>query len=335
MSFCRICLDEDSEENLIAPCLCNGTSKYVHFKCIEEWRVNNQNEEAQKKCMECNAPYKLINKYPKETFFIDFKNDFFIKNFLRPYMLILPSLMFIIPIEMAENYQSLRLLDTIYFNNITSIVTNNNFNIVFYYYTLSSSVVYVNIYLLGIILYIKNVKRKLKYFIYAFFAYLLCLLLSGGYIYLYLISAGYINIYLLLGIISPIYYYFALIWYIKYFHNYTLDKLNNILNKTKYLEYHPRNEETITITMSQSNSSFEEPTILQSNDFFIQNTSNENEFLSYNENINSYQNNIIEQDNNYLIEPSSNENNNETNSENKNKFRYLVFIEELKNKFRN
>lgn len=333
MSFCRICLDEDNEENLISPCLCNGTSKYVHFECIEEWRVNNQNQEAQEKCMECNAPYKLVNKYPKETYFIDFKNDFFIKNFLRPYMIILPSLMFIIPVDIADNYQSLRLLDTIYFNNITSIVTNNRLYYAIYYYILSSSLIYLNVYLLGIILYVTNVKRKLKYFLYAFPGYLLCLSLSCGYIYLYLISGGYINIYLVLGIISPVYYYFGLIWYIKYFHNYTLNKFNKTLNKFRYLEYHSRSEENTTIRTLSSNSSFEEPTILQTNELFIQNTHNENELVNYQEeNIVTYQNNVIdEEDNNYLIEPETNENNNH----NQNNFRYLSFIEELKSRFRN
>ena len=334
MSFCRICLDEDNEENLIAPCLCNGTSKYVHFECIEEWRVNNPNQEAQEKCMECNAPYKLVNKYPKETFFINFKTDCFIKNFLRPYIFILPSIIFLIPIDMADNYQSLRLLDSIYFNNITSIVINNNFYYAVYYYTLASSLAYVNVYLLGIILYVKNVKRKLKYFLYAFPGYILCVFLSCGYIYLYLMSGGYINIYFVLGVISPIYYYFGLIWYIQYFHNYTLNKFNKNLNNFKYLEYHSRNEENITIRTLSSNSSFEEPAILQSNDLFVQNTHNEHELVNYDEeeNIFTYQNNVIdEEDNNYLIEQTSNENNNH----NQNNFRYLTFIEELKNKFRN
>ena len=36
---CRICfMDEnDSEELLINPCSCKGTSEYVHIKCIQDW----------------------------------------------------------------------------------------------------------------------------------------------------------------------------------------------------------------------------------------------------------------------------------------------------------
>ena len=35
MYECRICLEEDEIENLISPCLCRGTSKYIHEKCFK------------------------------------------------------------------------------------------------------------------------------------------------------------------------------------------------------------------------------------------------------------------------------------------------------------
>ena len=36
---CRICLDGETEEDdeLITPCKCAGTMKYIHFKCLKEW----------------------------------------------------------------------------------------------------------------------------------------------------------------------------------------------------------------------------------------------------------------------------------------------------------
>ena len=36
---CRICFESLStrEDPLISPCLCNGTSKWVHKKCIQHW----------------------------------------------------------------------------------------------------------------------------------------------------------------------------------------------------------------------------------------------------------------------------------------------------------
>ncbi|XP_057549743.1 uncharacterized protein LOC130827878 isoform X2 [Amaranthus tricolor] len=34
---CRICLDHEGED-LIAPCHCKGTQKYVHRSCLDNWR---------------------------------------------------------------------------------------------------------------------------------------------------------------------------------------------------------------------------------------------------------------------------------------------------------
>ncbi|CAB4302573.1 unnamed protein product [Prunus armeniaca] len=35
---CRICLDTEEGEDLIAPCHCRGTQKYVHRSCLDNWR---------------------------------------------------------------------------------------------------------------------------------------------------------------------------------------------------------------------------------------------------------------------------------------------------------
>ncbi len=37
---CRYCLSGDKNENLINPCHCEGTMKFVHQKCLEEWIKN-------------------------------------------------------------------------------------------------------------------------------------------------------------------------------------------------------------------------------------------------------------------------------------------------------
>ena len=36
---CRFCLDTGSADSMIAPCLCAGTSKFVHRACLDEWRA--------------------------------------------------------------------------------------------------------------------------------------------------------------------------------------------------------------------------------------------------------------------------------------------------------
>jgi E3 ubiquitin-protein ligase DOA10 len=35
--ICKYCLQSDNQESIISPCLCNGSIKYVHKKCLIEW----------------------------------------------------------------------------------------------------------------------------------------------------------------------------------------------------------------------------------------------------------------------------------------------------------
>jgi E3 ubiquitin-protein ligase DOA10 len=57
---CRICSEEDTIENLIAPCKCNGSSKYVHRECLDAWRnrdgIGTKNF---KQCYVCGFTYGI------------------------------------------------------------------------------------------------------------------------------------------------------------------------------------------------------------------------------------------------------------------------------------
>ena len=56
---CRICLetDETPDDVLIAPCRCSGTMKYVHRKCLQEWRAQEQVPMAFSHCPQCKFQY--------------------------------------------------------------------------------------------------------------------------------------------------------------------------------------------------------------------------------------------------------------------------------------
>ena len=58
---CRICLEDDHIKNLIFPCKCSGTSKYVHKSCLDQWRTLSDNKEAYYKCFECHYRYRLTS----------------------------------------------------------------------------------------------------------------------------------------------------------------------------------------------------------------------------------------------------------------------------------
>ncbi|GIL44141.1 hypothetical protein Vafri_1670 [Volvox africanus] len=52
--LCRICLEEDSLNNLEQPCACAGTQKYAHHECIQRW----VNEKGHLRCEICDQQYR-------------------------------------------------------------------------------------------------------------------------------------------------------------------------------------------------------------------------------------------------------------------------------------
>lgn len=57
---CRICFSpESSEEKLISPCKCRGTSKWIHLSCLNEWRTHSQNSKSYYRCDQCHYEYSF------------------------------------------------------------------------------------------------------------------------------------------------------------------------------------------------------------------------------------------------------------------------------------
>lgn len=54
---CRICLSDDLIENMICPCLCTGTNKYVHEECLKKFIMFSNNESFKKECYICKNEY--------------------------------------------------------------------------------------------------------------------------------------------------------------------------------------------------------------------------------------------------------------------------------------
>jgi hypothetical protein len=57
---CRICLEDAERKDLIAPCSCSGSSKWVHRRCLDQWRTTRE-DRAFARCTECLESYTLIN----------------------------------------------------------------------------------------------------------------------------------------------------------------------------------------------------------------------------------------------------------------------------------
>lgn len=61
---CRICL-ETGGEDLIAPCRCRGTQKFVHRSCLDYWRAAKEGF-AFAHCTECRAMFYLRANVPPD-----------------------------------------------------------------------------------------------------------------------------------------------------------------------------------------------------------------------------------------------------------------------------
>eukprot|EP00040_Diaphanoeca_grandis_P034109 m.210162 g.210162 ORF g.210162 m.210162 type:complete len:328 (+) comp33065_c0_seq5:101-1084(+) len=53
---CRFCFEGDPD--LIAPCLCSGSSKYIHRKCLDRWRTTTIQPNAFTQCTTCHFEFK-------------------------------------------------------------------------------------------------------------------------------------------------------------------------------------------------------------------------------------------------------------------------------------
>ena len=69
---CRICLDSDTSEKgeLISPCVCAGSQKYIHRSCLNRWRNGNRDGESYTNCEICKSPYIIKRDFEMETWLI-------------------------------------------------------------------------------------------------------------------------------------------------------------------------------------------------------------------------------------------------------------------------
>ncbi|EPS61887.1 hypothetical protein M569_12907 [Genlisea aurea] len=61
--ICRICLDEDADSSMEAPCSCSGSLKYAHRKCIQRWC----DEKGDTTCEICHQQFKPGYTAPLRT----------------------------------------------------------------------------------------------------------------------------------------------------------------------------------------------------------------------------------------------------------------------------
>lgn len=74
---CRNCHDDGGD--LIAPCLCSGTMKWVHRSCLDTWRTVSPNKLSFSECDVCHFKYRVEKKplgmWPKISYALKITRD--------------------------------------------------------------------------------------------------------------------------------------------------------------------------------------------------------------------------------------------------------------------
>jgi hypothetical protein len=240
MSYqCRICLEEDDKQKLVAPCDCNGTSKYIHPKCLTSWREQNINTPYFNTCIDCRQEY---------VYEISQQEDIFISvNKISNMLLILMGITTML-LGCFDHYYSIQVFESIKNKNITEILDMSNYYFIFYYMIISN-------YLLNCVLFVftwyvfTKVINKKKY-LAKMYPHKLKLFFNTWYIYVFYVLFKF-NIFLVVSsIFLCVNCYYGYSFFI--YHNTILKIINcnNIEYRKDYNNNYEESNEPLAIISS-------------------------------------------------------------------------------------
>ena len=189
MVQCRICLEDASLNDVIAPCLCDGTSKYVHHACLHTWR--NTSDRAFSNCAECNFAYQIEYVFPIETYKITVppvRDE--MGRYIYTLLMVLLSSFFFRVIEKMMDYPSLTLLSFGSKNTSIEILENDEIYSGCYYFSLNNCIISILCYFVFWIFILFNVRRQILYWKLCKAPFLFRLFLSVHFIWGYWLTEG-------------------------------------------------------------------------------------------------------------------------------------------------
>jgi hypothetical protein len=164
---CRICFEIESNDDIfISPCLCKGTSKYVHKSCLNTWRNFNRERDGWKRCMECHETYTLQYKYEMETdIFINSSHPFMIYFFQYITGLGLGSVIWLL--DMNTDYLAIKMLNfnvTLTKPSLLTYIKEVDLTPQIFYFCYAMFIQNMFYYLYFYYIYKTSIKRKKLYF---------------------------------------------------------------------------------------------------------------------------------------------------------------------------
>ena len=181
--YCRICLEKDDMGNMVFPCRCSGTSKWVHKECLNQWRTLSDNSEAFYKCFECNYRYKIVNNNYIKTNFdkcIEYFSKYLIAFLFFNMAVIFFLFNFIVYLDKDHT-----MIKIIFHHYNQKHLTD--------YYLVTSSILYLSIFFVIVLIKFSLSRNKMLYFKYYFrnWSFFFILLFIG--LSLFVCSMIYLN----------------------------------------------------------------------------------------------------------------------------------------------
>ena len=238
---CRICFENDKIDEFINPCLCDGSSKWVHSSCLNKWRQVNINSKPYYQCMECNYKYKFTTNIVLETYKTNINRNFntiiniglYISSFVFGYIFYLLDYLNHLDTVKILSYNNIGLI-----NRTNFLLDNDSYCFLIYYNTLTLSF-YFNVHFIYFLIYtLTKVNRKCLYLYLMRKKYLINAILFNYIYYLYAflgMNEFEETYYILSPIIQILLFRLQITLYIK--HDKVIDVMNIKYNNQMLLNY--------------------------------------------------------------------------------------------------
>ena len=235
---CRICYDEENENSLalIHPCACDGTRKYVHRKCIEEWRHIKKGRIDYLQCQECRQFYNIGKKYKLEELKFQLELPSSVYEALGILGLNMVLIVFAPILKIMDAHYQIP--ETMSIGNSSSFIfflKKNDEEAYCYYYSFTMFVLTFLVYMFLLYKIKYNIYYQHRYWNKAFIPFILTFLYNLHYYYLYLfILERNFSVYTITTGIMSLFNIFPILCFLGH-HDRIINDLNTIDNE-EYLK---------------------------------------------------------------------------------------------------
>lgn len=242
---CRICFENNESGNLISPCDCDGTQKYIHEECLQKWRDENRGLPPFLKCEICHKEYIIEREFEPEDWTIKYEQYLTGWGFLYYIFYLYLSG---IPFWYIDHYAHYTSLDIISFglykNNVSieDAVHKNSTNTL-YYMSVSAATTSLFFFTFMLAKSFCMINRKALYWKHMFLPWIIHFILAENIFlsyFLFLFIKNAETYLFMLGCLGTVDIYFF-IHYCK-IHNQTIGKMNIMYNQEYVLSIERDND---------------------------------------------------------------------------------------------